>query len=855
MAWGEKIINGRQVVYWTKQRKGCALEPGRIEPLVWTGPGLVSVGKAAGTVAPQVQAQRLMKCLHPDTGVKLRAQHVVVHEDAKLPGDLFAAAVKEKAEILGVDREQVLTFATARRRWGRLERALEGPKGVRKAKPKDERMVPIADLEQMARAAGLDLADVYDPKPLAFARANRRKRTPDGILALGIGLNFPKSVSLLVALASPELAAALEEELLAVVHECMELLNFYGGYALSGHQGDGKTAARTRSAGLMGLAILHGQARPTKDHPGDPHAHAHLSVVNAVLRSDGQWRGAASGVMDVYRFVPLLGEYAKARFRQRTRARFGLRWERDPVTAEWEVAGFGPGVRARYSKRSAEVMAATAGMSAAQRRKVAARLARKERTGDPERLREVLSADEELEAGLEGMLAAALSADPRQRPVPLSLAEVVRGMRMPRHAVLQDEGVQRRQVTTALIGAMGDTLMSLEQAEALTDAVLETAGFVLLSSPKPGSHHTATERYRTPALLVASSRTPVGSRQAVAPEPQPAAPKKAKKPVVLPGQEQLFDLVPEEQQQSAPVPMPLGRHPRPKSAPRRHVELDLGTAGPGYDTDPAGAEPAADTSDPVRPLAHRPQGPTSDQDLAAQLEAAQQLLAAAEQDLADLADAAAALIAAAQSGDGAQARALRLRRARLEEAADALAQHQHLQLRLAADRDRRGLAHDDDVDQQVADARTRARTLLERAAYLADLEGSTVDDLPADLRRAGAAAQWELAVSGDVAGQRRDLETTRIQILARVHDARAQVDQIRAEQQLRDSLSPDEQRIADWVRAMEADRLQRAADSAAAVTPGPDPDAAPAAGTVAQRAVKQQNAQPSARSAATGRKQ
>jgi hypothetical protein len=844
MAWAVKITNRAQVLYWTKGRYGCSLEPGRVEPLVWTGPGLAAIGKKAGMVAAMAQAQRLVQCQHPDTGVMFRQQQMKVHKDAKLPGALFEAAVKEKGEILGVDREQVLVYATARRRWGRMVRALADPTG--------DKFVPIADLEQMARAAGLDLADVYDPKKLAFARTHRHKRAAKGILSVGFILSFPKSFSLLVALAPPDLAAALEEEELAVAHECMELLNRYGGYTLTGHQGDGKTSARTRSAGLMGVATLHGLARPTGDSPGDPHAHIHLTVVNALLRVDGKWRGAASGALDLYQPVPFLGEFAKARLRERTRARFGLRWERDPVTAEWEVKGFSPALRARYSKRSTQVMAATAGMSPRQRRRVSARLSQQEGPGDPQRLRQALAEDTELQEGLQGMLAAALSADPRERPQPLSLAELVRGIRMPRHAVTMAKGVQRRQVTTAVIGAIGDTLVSLDQAEALTDAVMEATGFTLLSAPPPGSHHTATELYRTPALLIASSRTPVGSRQAVAPEPQPAAPKKPKKPVVLPGQEQLFDLVPEGQQ-PVPVPVPLRRHPRPKSAPRHHVELDLGTVG-GYDTDPAGAEPAADTSDPVRPLAHRPQGPTSDQDLAAQLEAAQQLLAAAEQDLADLADATAALIAAAESGNGAQAQALRLRRARLEEAADALAQHQHLQLRLAADRDRRDVDRDDDLDQQVADAQTRARALLERAAYLADLEGSTVADLPADLQRAGTAAQWELAVSGDVAGQRRDLETTRVQILARVHDAREQVDQIRAEQQLRDSLSADEQRIADWARRWEADRLQRAADSAAAVAPDPDPDGAPAAGTVAQRAARQQNTQPSARPAATGRK-
>jgi len=532
-------------------------------------------------------------------------------------------------------------------------------------------------------------------------------------------------------------------------------------------------------------------------------------------------------MLDAFRYIPVLGEFGKGRLRQRTRARFGLRWQRDPVTDEWEIAGFSPALRARYSRRSQQVMDEGGGLAPAARRRVAQRTAGREQPGDTERTFEVLATDAELMAGLEGILAAALSADPGQRPVMPSVAQLVRAMRLPAFAVGRDKGVERREVTAALLAAIPDTLVSLDQAEALTDAVLESAGFTLQSRPKPGSHHTATERYRVPPALVATARTPVGARTSVAAEPVPAtttahpAPTEpvqsvtVAQPVKDHDQEQqlaqlaLFDTG----AKAARQPAPARRRLQPQRPPVRHVDLDLASLDPATE---APGDPGTSSPAPAAAMEDRSFGMLLDQDLAA--------LIAEQQDLVDQLDlpldlelaAAEQALAAAGLGTGPRAQALRLRRARLAEAAALIAAHQLLDRHTTGDRS------------------TARNDALTRAQELAALLGIDLEDVPVQLADLDADPGAEsAALAADLDQAATDLE--RLRRLA----------QLLGERELREQTDPSERRMQDFLRRFAADRTARRLDVPDAPGTATTPAAPPATGG-RRRAGNRQQQQPGA---------
>jgi len=625
MPWATKIDKPRQVRYWTKERNGCLkANASQLQPIVWTGRGLEALGRAVGQAAAMDQVKVLCRGRHPDTGRLLRRPKFLTHKDAMLSGVLFAAAVRDQAARAGLEPGEVFAFPTARKRWRRLENALA------KLKARDAG-VPVKDLEMMARATGVDLAQVYLPEDLARARANRHRRTSGAAPAIGVTINFTKSLSQLIFLAPPDLAAELLEEVWAVAHECHAFLEDYSTYGLTGHQGDGQRAARIGGRGLAGALTLHPLARPVDPTTaGDPQIHFHLVIVNALLCDDGKWRASGPSMFDAFRYIPALGEFAKARLRQRTRARFGLRWERDPVTDEWEIAGFTPQLRARYSRRADQITTRGQGLAPRDRRRMARRVAGREQPGDTARAHKAMASDEELMDGLGGILAAALSADPGQRPVMPSVAQLVRAMRMPQFAVGRDKGVERREILTALLAAIPDTLVSREQAEALTDAVVESAGFTLLSRPLPGSHHTATERYRVPPALVATARAPIGARTAA------VAPAKTVGRVKDDDQEQQLVLFATDADAARRPASVRRRRTAPQLAPPRHVDLDLGSLDPVSATTAAPGGPARADTSPTSPAPAPALEPLENREYGLLLDADLGTLIAEQQDLVDL---------------------------------------------------------------------------------------------------------------------------------------------------------------------------------------------------------------------------
>lgn len=651
MAWITRIVNGRQVRYWTERQVGCDTGGRLAREPVWVGAGLGEVGLVAGERADPQAVERLLYGRHPATGEVLRVPKPVVHPDAMLDATGFAQALRDLAAGQDAAPEQVLHSQRSRARWGRLARAL----GQRKPEP----LVPYTDLLRLAKDAGLPLGELFDPGVLAFARANRHKRDLDGVLGYGLTLNWPKSLSAVAALVSSRIARIISEEVMAVVTEVAAAAEELTGYGLRGHQGDGQLAQHVAGRGLLGVALPHFQARRTKGHPGDPHLHIHLTFANLLPCEDGKWRAFGNSGKELHRYVAVLGEFAKARLRQRLNERLGMEFERVRSTGEWEAVGVPIALLRLWSRRSRAVQEAAPGARAGERRVVAAKLAERERNRrwlGVLLLERWLGQARTVVGDVHAMLAATIPgrAPGSALPEPPTLAEVVAGLRLPRRAAKRRRGVEHREVLTAVIATYPASLRTLAQAVEMTDQVLASAGFELVKGPW-GTSWRDTARYRVPPALVAASRRPVGRRD------------RNRTSTKKPGRQSPAD------QGTLPLPVPQAQLTRPKATlppPRAErtdqVLLDLGLDQP---TTTAGI-PDIGEGQLQFDVPDRDHLDTPDPDLADQITAAQAALKQAQDQAEDHRLAAALLLAQAGAGAGEAWARLRLRRTRLAAAAD-----------------------------------------------------------------------------------------------------------------------------------------------------------------------------------------
>jgi len=682
----------RQVRYWTEGDGGCTtVEVLKREP-VWAGSGLEHVGLVAGARADPEMTVRLLDGLHPLTGQVLRVPKLEAHPDAKLDGTVFARALRALAAERGAEPVQLLRSARSRQRWGRLERAM-----TRSRKP--DPMIPYTDLHRLAKDLGLRLESLYDPAVLAFARKNRKARRAAGVKAFGLTVTWPKSISALAALAPPRIAQIISEEVMATLVETVAVAEYFAGYALRGHQGDGKLARHMPGQGLIAVILPHFQARRTKgDQPGDPHLHTHITFPTLTW-AGGKWGAFGAGGHELYRHIAVLGEFAKARLRQRLHARLGTVFAYDRTTGEWEAAAVPALLRRTWSRRRVEILEAAPGASAAKRRVVAARLVKRERG---RRWEGVLLLDrwrreaDDAVGDVDAMLAAAFpgpAAPGAQAPVP-DVGEVLGRLRLPRRAAVRHKGAERREILAAVIATYPNSLHSLGQALEMTDQVMAVGGFTLLPwTSRMG--HIDPERYRVPPGLVAASRQPVGwpgSRKTVPiPDRAPAA---TVKPDPVDQAQQLLAL-------TVPAPGSAARRPR-RTAPRPaaaadrtdQVELDLGL-DQGTDQPPVTSATDSGQDGPEQltiELPPRPHRQTLDQDLADQLAAAQADLDAAEAEAVAHDLEAVALLAAARAGQGGRRTGLHKRRLLLE--AVAALGRAHTRMLAQAQRDRDAAADD-----------------------------------------------------------------------------------------------------------------------------------------------------------------
>ncbi len=200
-----------------------------------------------------------------------------------------------------------------------------------------------ADAESLSRlfghglhpVTGLNLGRPFDADTTAVA---------------GYALSFspPKSVSVLWALAPPEVISEVRAGHDAAVEATLEFLQDHAAFTRRGHGGLVQEATR----GYVAAVFVHRTSRA-----GDPQLHSHVLVANKVQAvSDGRWL-AVDG-RELYEVQKAAGMLYKACLRAELTARFGVEWTDVDDNGGAEIVGIPKQLITMFSKRRAQVEAA-----------------------------------------------------------------------------------------------------------------------------------------------------------------------------------------------------------------------------------------------------------------------------------------------------------------------------------------------------------------------------------------------------------------------------------------------------------------------------------------------------------------
>ncbi|MCX5278261.1 relaxase domain-containing protein [Streptomyces virginiae] len=529
MAWVTTLgPDMQQVEYRLTGQCGCDLEHqeqeveesdaqvdyrlGDARDLEWIGGGLADVGLVAGQSVDKDQARLLMDGRHPLTGELLVTPKVAVDPRGKVQARLLAEAIETAAATRGVGAEELLgDDEKLVKRFARLQRGVH--------REGDRHRIPFRAAEDLAEATGVDLAELYGRAGVVEAREYADARIRVGNRGYDVTLDLSKSYSTAVALAGEEKSEELRAAFIEVARETFGALEGWAAYAMAGEHGNGKTADRVDTSGFLGWMTVHYSARPVGG-VGDPHLHVHGNLANMAHASDGKWRTVGAGGRDIMRHAHAADAMVKARLRQITGERFGMRWERHAETGAWEVVGIDEGLRRAFSRRNTQIIAAAATEATTGEQKlIARRLAEgKNTTITRADVRAAWRARaDELVDDVDAMIRRAIPgpegpdgpsvAGPGGGPVMPSPEEIAAFIWRREGGLTESrKAVTRADVLAHVIDACPFGVPDIAAAEALTDAVLAVDGEAVALPTKGMAHLTNPQRY-THATILAAEQT------------------------------------------------------------------------------------------------------------------------------------------------------------------------------------------------------------------------------------------------------------------------------------------------------------------------------------------------------------
>jgi conjugative relaxase-like TrwC/TraI family protein len=164
-----------------------------------------------------------------------------------------------------------------------------------------------------------------------------------------VTLSAPKSVSVLMGLADPQIAVQVRLAHQAAVTDALHLLEQLTARAARGHQGDGLRAVRILTSGLIAAAFEHHTSRAA-----DPQLHTHLVIANMACARDGRWSALDSRTL--HRQATTASYLYQARLGAELTGRLGASWS--PVDrGVAEIGGIDLPLRRAFSARRVQIEA------------------------------------------------------------------------------------------------------------------------------------------------------------------------------------------------------------------------------------------------------------------------------------------------------------------------------------------------------------------------------------------------------------------------------------------------------------------------------------------------------------------
>ncbi len=361
------VTSGHAAVeYFVKQTAGCGAnyytQPGQATGR-WIGAGAHTLG-LTGELTPD--GQRVLRGLLDGYGPdRDRLVPAVLRGDprGRLPAAPLVAAVRNAAVEAGMSVGLLPDDDRLTKQFTSIAAGLTGGAVVRARGVRSDVAVAIAE------AAGLNAHSVYaatstdGADPVAEALKHVAERIDIRRAGLDLTFSAPKSASVLMAFAIPEVADQVCAAHAAAVDDAVAWLERTTAFVARGHHGDGQRAQRLASDGLIGVAFEHATSRT-----GDPQLHTHVVVANLLHGIDGRWSAADSKAL--HRHGKTAGYLYQAVLRAELTERLGVGWGAvGKGTAE--IAGIPRPLRRVFSKRAEQIASAlgtagTAGPKAAQ---------------------------------------------------------------------------------------------------------------------------------------------------------------------------------------------------------------------------------------------------------------------------------------------------------------------------------------------------------------------------------------------------------------------------------------------------------------------------------------------------------
>jgi conjugative relaxase-like TrwC/TraI family protein len=336
--------------YYLRRQAGCDVDyyTGDGERAgVWCGSG----ARALGLEGPLTeQGERTLRALlagETADGQRLVAPVMRADPRSKVPALEVVDAVRrqlagrELGTVTGGDEKLVAAFDKAVRAVERSQRRAVWPAPA----------MPADVAGRLLSAVGLDPARVLrSPSGRnRYVAAVRRlgSRVDVRLSGLDFTLSAPKSVTLLWALGSPEVAGEVRAAHDSAVTAAVEYMERACGGGLRGHHGRGHRYVDTD--GLIGVAFEHRTSRED-----DPQLHTHVVVANLLRGVDGKW--GAVNTREAFRHARTGGFVYQAVLRGELTARLGVGWAR-VRKGQADVEEIPTNLMALFSKRRAAIAA------------------------------------------------------------------------------------------------------------------------------------------------------------------------------------------------------------------------------------------------------------------------------------------------------------------------------------------------------------------------------------------------------------------------------------------------------------------------------------------------------------------